>query len=314
MPYKNNKKLYEEYVNKINKSLDFIQENISGRILLADVSKISGFSTFHFLRIFTALIGETPRSFIKRIRAEKAANLILTNQKLTITQIAFKCGYSSSQSLARDFKDYFKISPSQYKTKQEGNICYIKSKNGKAAISEFAYDGIKGRNLINHHNDKNMEVKIQDFPAITAAYVRHIGKFKGNDALFSSAFEKLCGWAYPKGLINDKTLFFAAYYDDQKVTSEEKMRIDICISIPDDVNPANGISKNVFAAGKYAVSRIEARNTTDFEKGWNGLYRNWLLESGREPDNNRPCLEIYRNDPKKDKSGLYIVDICVPIK
>jgi AraC family transcriptional regulator len=314
MPYKNNKKLYEEYLNKINKTLDYIQRNISEKISLADLSKISGFSNFHFLRIFTALIGETPGSYIKRIRVEKVANLILTNSKLTITQIAFKCGYSSSQSLSRDFRDYFKVSPSQYKVKQESNICHIKSNKGKATLSEFAYDGIKGRDLINHQNEKNMEVKIQDFSEIAVAYIRHIGKFKGDSSLFGSAFEKLCSWAYPNGLINEKTLFLAAYYDDPKVTSEDKMRIDICMSIPADAEPSNGIGKTVFSAGKYAVSRIEAKDTADFEKGWNELYRNWLLGSGHEPDNNRPCLEIYRNDPKKDKSGKYIVDICVPIK
>jgi AraC family transcriptional regulator len=314
MPYRNKKNLYEEYQRKINKTLNYIQENFSENIPLADLSKISGFSTFHFLRIFTALTGETPAAFIKRIKVEKAANHIINNPKLTITQIAFKCGYSSSQSFARDFKDYFGITPSQYSRKHNSNICNIKSNKGKALISTLAYDKVKGRNLINQKSNKNMEVKIQDFPAITVAYVRHIGQFKGNDDLFSGAFEKLCDWAYPHGLINNQTLFLAAYYDDPQITSEDKMRTDICLSIPDNIEPAGSINKEVFPAGKYAVARIEAKTTEDFEKGWNELYRVWLLKSGHEESNDRPCLEIYRNDPKKDRSGKYIVDICVPIK
>lgn len=313
MPYKNKKILYEEYLGRINKTLDYIEANIAEKISLADLSRISGFSPFHFLRIFSAFIGETPGAFIKRVRIEKAAGLISNNPRLTITQIAFQCGYSSSQSLAREFKDNFGVSPSRYRLEGKSNICDIRSRKGKAMISPLAYNGIKGRSLINRQTIKTMEVKIQDFPSTPVAYVRHIGKFKGEDDLFESAFETLCSWAYPKNLITDKTLFLAAYYDDPQITDEDKTRIDICMSIPESAVPSGTIGKTVLPTGKYAVARIEAKNTVDFERGWEELYREWLPKSGFEPDS-RPCLEIYRNDPKKDKSGRYITDICVPLK
>lgn len=158
-----------------------------------------------------------------------------------------------------------------------------------------------------------MNVEIQELPLINVAYVRHIGKFKGDDSVFAKAFETLCGWAGPKGLINNQTLFLAVYYDDPQVTAEDKMRVDICLSVPEGTETPEGIGQLSLPAGKYAIARIEAKNTADFEAGWNELYRQWLPQSGYE-FNNRPCLEIYRNDPKKDQSGKYITDICVPLK
>lgn len=61
------------------------------------------------------------------------------------------------------------------------------------------------------------------------------------------------------------------------------------------------------------LDHIEARGGDDFEEGWNRLYRDWLSQSGYEPDS-RPCLEIYRKDPQRDGSGKYVTDICVPLK
>lgn len=274
---------------------------------------MSGFSPFHFLRIFSAFTGETPNAFIKRIRAEKAAMMLLNNPKMSVTRIAFSCGYSSSQAFSRDFRNIFHSAPSAYRENDQSNIRHISRKRRNAAISPLLYDTGKGRAIKKNLKMSDMEVNIRELPAMTVAYIRHIGNFKQEPSLFSIAFEKLCGWAFPRGFVGRDTLFLSAYYDDPKITAEDKMRVDICLTIPEGALPAGEIGKTVLPGGKYAVARIEAGNTADFEEGWNRLYREWLPQSGYEPDN-KPCLEIYRNDPKKDKSGRYITDICVPLK
>lgn len=114
MPYEYKKKLYEDYIRKINKVRKHIRSNISGNISLVILSEISGLSIFHFWRIFTTLTGETPAAFIKRIRIEEVTNYIINDSNLTITQIVFRCGYSSPQSLSCNFKDYFRIIPNNY--------------------------------------------------------------------------------------------------------------------------------------------------------------------------------------------------------
>lgn len=67
----------------------------------------------------TALIDESPTLFIRHIRLQKAAELI-SEGKLSIGEIAFRTGFSSSSYLSKCFQDEFGCKPSEYKTDTGG--------------------------------------------------------------------------------------------------------------------------------------------------------------------------------------------------
>ncbi|WP_397538660.1 helix-turn-helix domain-containing protein [Rummeliibacillus pycnus] len=48
--------------------------------------------------MFKGFIGETPASYVKQLRLENAAHLLIYEQQLPITQIALISGYSSLSS------------------------------------------------------------------------------------------------------------------------------------------------------------------------------------------------------------------------
>ena len=62
-----------------------------------------------------ALTGETPNHHILSARLESAA-LLLKDKSRTVTDVAFDVGFSSSAYFAKCFKDWFKLSPSDYQT------------------------------------------------------------------------------------------------------------------------------------------------------------------------------------------------------
>jgi AraC family transcriptional regulator len=317
---KNNRKkiLQQEYVARINRAIDFIEKHIDSELNLEKISKAAGFSSFHFHRIFKAFTGETLNSFVKRLRVEKAAMMLISNPKYSITNIAFGCGFSSSQAFARTFREYFKMSPSEfcnggYKKSKNWNT---ESKNWKDTEFGLCYDTDKGRHILTFYksnNKKNMKVEIKNLPAYNVAYVRNIGSYKGNAKLFESLFGKLCGWAGPRNLMNEQSQMMSVYYDDPKVTDESKLRLDVCLVVPEDTEVEGEIGKQTLPAGEFAITRVEVKDPEEYEQAWNSIYRDWLPENGYEPDN-RPCYEIYRNDPKKDPEGKQIVDLCVPVK
>ena len=72
------------------------------------------------------------------------------------------------------------------------------------------------------------------------------------------------------------------------------------------------VGKNIIPAGKYAVGRLDL-SSQEFEEAWTGVMGGWLPQSGYQCDD-RPCVEIYLNDPKQHPQGKCIVDICVPVK
>ncbi|MBU1118466.1 GyrI-like domain-containing protein [Patescibacteria group bacterium] len=315
----NAKKLYlkQEYISRINLAINYIEQNITSELNLGNIAAASGFSAFHFHRIFKALVGETLNTFIKRVRAEKASMMLVYNPKYSITRIAYIYGYSSSQTFSRAFKECFNMSPSEFREKAQGKskICNDKSKNRNDASFDLRYDHNEGRHIITINRGKkiNMKVEVKDLPDMDVAYVRHIGPYKGDSKLFEGLINKLTSFAGPRNLFGPDTKFMSLYHDDPKVTEDAKLRLDVCMTVPKDTEVDGEIGKQTLAGGKYAVARFELKDPSEYEAAWNSLYRDWFPESGYQPDI-RPPFEMYQNNPKEHPEGLHIVDICIPVK
>ena len=60
-----------EYLHRIHIVQDYIENHLKEPILLDDLTNISGFSKYHFHRIFKSIVGESLSHYIKRIKLEK---------------------------------------------------------------------------------------------------------------------------------------------------------------------------------------------------------------------------------------------------
>lgn len=299
------------YVSKINLAIDYIEKNIRSELKLENIAKVSGFSPFHFHRIFKSIMNENLNHFVRRVKVEKAAFMISSDPNCTITEAAFKNGFSSSQALSKEFKIFFKATPSQYK---ESKIRHAKSKERKDYVLDFHYNDNNSRPAISYKSltFKNMKVDIKTLPDMTLAYIRHIGPYKGNPKLFEDLFGKLCSWAGPRGLVEKDTKFLCIYYDGPEVTDESKLRMDVCLTVPKDTKTDGEIGKQGIRGGEYAVTRCVIGESKEYEKYWGELYANWLPQSGYRPDD-KPPFEMYPVDCKLE-NGDMVVDICIPVK
>jgi AraC-like DNA-binding protein len=93
-----------EYRNCLHRVLDYINDNLAEELHLESLADVAGFSPFHFHRIFSSMIGESPREYIERLRLERSANFLFMHPEKTITNIALECGFSSHAAFARSFK------------------------------------------------------------------------------------------------------------------------------------------------------------------------------------------------------------------
>lgn len=318
--------LRAEYVGRINRVMDYVEANLDGDLSLGALARVANFSEFHFHRVFKGVVGETLNQFIQRRRVEKAAGFLIGNPAKPVTEIAFDCGFSGSAAFARAFKDAFGVSASEYR--KAGGA--IESKIGKTNSSPGEPDGkawkdfgpfshtidlTNGNQLWRYvmSNKREVKIEVKELPEMPIVYVRHIGAYKGNPALFQRLFGKLCGWAGPRGLIRPpQTKFLCVYYDDPDVTEDERLRVDVAMTAPKDTPVDGEVGKNILPAGKYAVGRFEL-SSPEFEEAWSGVMGGWLPQSGYQCDD-RPCFEIYLNDPKQHPEGKCIVDICVPVR
>jgi AraC-like DNA-binding protein len=77
-----------------------------------DVARQVGISPFHFIRLFAALFGATPHQLRKRIRIERAQQLLAGGQQ--VTEVCMELGLSSIGSFSSAFKAQVGESPLLY--------------------------------------------------------------------------------------------------------------------------------------------------------------------------------------------------------
>ncbi len=300
----------KEYLKRINRTIDFMEKNIAKEIFLEDLARVSHFSKFHFNRVFHGVIGEPPRQFLLRIRLEKAANLLLSSKRESVSEVAAKCGFSDPSVFSRSFKKYFGISASKWR-EQESKKCQEDSNSYKDKGDISVYFCHENKQLKWKSNmETNKGVKIEQFATMNVAYVRHIGPYKGNENLFKGLWSRLFSWSAAKGLLSQPDFkSLVVYHDDPNISCEDRLRISVCVTIPKDFDVDGEIGKMEVDGGRYAVGRFEI-DATQFEEAWGWMFSSWLPQSGFQPDD-RPCFELY---PQEPVNGKFIVDICIPVK
>jgi AraC-like DNA-binding protein len=108
----------------VNKSLDFLAKNFNRPIQLKDLAKVSGLSRRGFNSAFEKQTGEYPGAVLRRIRLEYAKRL-LTEQDMTLTEIARKCGYRSQNTFCVAFQRTVGISPKKFQRAFLLQICRL---------------------------------------------------------------------------------------------------------------------------------------------------------------------------------------------
>ena len=322
----NKKRYLQTYIARVNRVIDYIEENIDKDLSLERLAEVAQFSPFYFHRIFSAMVGETLYGFIQRVRIEKAAAKLVLNPMKSVTEIAFECGFSSASVFARAFRETFNMSASDWRS--GGHLSYSKNSEPKSKESQLIGDIRQDFEVQTYYTQgtvqqmwrvdmKNKEIRtnveVKDMPEMHVAYVRHIGPYKGDQALFARLFNKLMAWAGPRGLLRfPETKVLTVYYDNPDITDERKLRTDACITMPEDTQAEGEIGKTTIPAGKYAIAHFEI-TPDQYQDAWNAVYGGWLPESGYQPEDG-PCYELYLNDPEEHPEGKHIVDICMPVK
>lgn len=304
--------LIREYERRINLALDYIRGTLDGDLSLHAVARAACFSPFHFHRLFRAMREETIYDHIRRIRLEKAANALLHSPDQAVTDIALACGFGSSASFARAFRDHFGMSASEWRA--AGGLTKSKkrkteSKDGKARGHRPRYTAARQQSTP-QPGRCSMKVEVKELPAYRVAYVS--SKRGYEEAAIHDAYETLMRWAGPRGLCGPNTKVIGASYDNPEITVMAKCRYDACISIGEDVKAEGPVSVKRFPGGKYAVYRYRGR-PQDLGKVFQQFLGEWFPSSGYQPGD-APCLEFYYNDPDQDPKGEATADICIPVK
>ena len=133
----------EEYIRRIHKVQDYMEQHLGEALSIETLSDVAGFSKYHFSRIFQSILHEPLAHYVNRIRMEQALFLLAHRSDKNMTDIAYELGFTDSAVFSRSFKNYYDISPREYRKEYSKNCkepFLISEYNKKAAKKEWKED------------------------------------------------------------------------------------------------------------------------------------------------------------------------------
>lgn len=102
-----------EHYEKMSALVDYINQNYAENISLEDAASFTGFSKFHFTRLFKQYTNFTFYDYLSHKRIQEAQILLSTDA--SVTDIALQTGFNNVTTFSRCFKKFAACSPSEYR-------------------------------------------------------------------------------------------------------------------------------------------------------------------------------------------------------
>jgi len=280
-----------DYVARVNRAIDHITRHLADPLPLEEVARVAAFSPYHFHRIFKSLVGETLHGFVKRVRLERALHL-MAHDGASLTDIALRCGFSSSSDFSRSFRAELGVPPSVFDL-----AAYQRTR--RAALTMQA-------SLPPGENPDGFVVNIRALPARRVAYLRVLDPYQGGVV---PAVERLVAWAKERGLAGGRWLGYQ--WEDPELVPLELCRYDVGVVVPDDARLDGDVSVTTFPA--MTVAEIQMAGDLALElRALDYLYKTWLPRSDHVPDH-QPGFEVWRGLPFEHGSEHFELDLHLPI-
>lgn len=103
-----------ELLERVELTKTFIDGHPDAQLDVQGLAQIAGLSKSHFVRLFGATYGITPGKYQTKCRLELSLKLLKSGA--TVADAAIGCGYESTPTFCRQFKEHFKKTPTQMRT------------------------------------------------------------------------------------------------------------------------------------------------------------------------------------------------------
>lgn len=276
-----------DHIERVNEVLFYIHGDIAKNFGVEELSSLVAMSPFHFNRIFKELTGESLHAYIKRVKLEHAANLLLFNPDATITHIMHEVGFASNASFSQAFKENFSVTPTKWREVDIAN-----------------------ENRDYTFVNKPLHVKICSMPSFDVAYVRH----KGYDRSIRTAWLKLQEWALRQGIDFSVQTMIGLHHSNPRFVESSQCHYVACLELPAE--------KKFYRSGEVGVMRIPQTFCAvfslqgvygDLKKFMDVIYHEWLPKSNYEKAS-LPSFAVYRKNHFINANETFDLDFCVPVR
>lgn len=290
------------YRKDIEKCIEFIEDHIKENITIEEVASQSGYSLYHFCRVFSICKGVSVMEYIRGRRLSLAARELFTGRK--IIDIALEYGFETPSGFTKAFRKAFGYSPTQYIVRMNG---YTDAK------TPFEIGGY----IMNPIIVKKAAFKVAGYGIKTnitgGTYTKDIASFWSN--------------------YNGENLESKMY----KILNPAKHgEVGVCVPLSDDgnaiyllgiiVDDFSRVEENMLTVevpeAEYAVftttpiNTINDKEQREFAKiiagTWRYIFEDWFKDSEYVYDESKLDFEFY--DERCHHRQDTVMDIYVPIK
>ena len=284
-----------DYVARVNRAIDHVTGHLAEPLPLEEVARVAAFSPFHFHRIFRALVGETLHAFTKRLRLERAAYLMAHAPGTPLTEIALRCGFSSSSDFSRSFRAHHGVPPSVF------DLDGLR----QARRAELAPHVAR---LPPGENPDGFEVVLRRLPARRVAYLRVLAPYQPGRVTGAAA--RLVAWARARDVAGGQWLGYQ--WDDPELVELERCRYDVAVEVPAATTGSDEVSIATFPA--MTVAELDLAGPIELElRALDWLYTTWLPRSGRSPAD-QPMFEAWHGEPFAHGDSHFALRLQLPVE
>lgn len=273
----------QSYETRVNRVTQFIYDHLDEPLDLDRLADVAAMSRWHWHRVYAAMRGETVAAAVRRLRLQRAANL-LANGDDEVEEVALRSGYDNVQSFTRIFAEAYGLPPARYR-REGSHRAFNPGENG-APITHY-------------------DVQVRGVPAMTLVTEAHTGSFMDIGAAFGRLFGALAMRGWPL----DRTRMIGVYLDDPSAVDEAELR-SLAGALIEGGAPA-GLPFYDIPARDYAVLRYKGPYS-DMRAAYRWMFGTWLPQSGREMAD-APVLEEYLNNPRDTPPAELLTDLYLPL-
>ena len=278
----------EQYQRQLDAVTDYIYAHLDDDLSLDRLADVSGFSPYHWHRIYRAVRGETAAQTVRRLRLERAATMLAQNA-WPLERIARRAGFTSADAFSRAFQRAYDRTPGRFRSDRAGGP------NGTGGFRRSAV-------IPDVESPTPYPVRVEERPECRLAVAEHRGSYMGIGRAFARVVDRM-GLRKP---------MVAIYEDDPDAVPEAALRaVAGAVVGLQDVAPADLFIRTV-PAGRLAVMRYTGPYAS-MHAAYLWLYGQWLPASGWEP-RDHPVIEEYLTDPATTPPAQAATDILLPLR
>ncbi len=287
-----------DYYSRLQKSIDFIEANLTSPISLEEISQKAYSSLSHFHRIFAFMTGFTLKEYIRKRRLSVAAYKLICS-KSNVLDIGLKYQYNTHESFTRAFKKAYGMNPLQFRKTRKEHILFEKIDIYNPQYKNlYADDSIKIRFVTYNQlivSGFSINTSLED-NRVAMDIPRFWDHFITNNLL-----EKI------PGIINPDKIY--GIYSNLDV--HNNFRFTIAYETGNLKKTPEGIDMHVIPPRNYAVFATGGPMPEKLVNTWHYIYGNWLPNSTYERESGVD-FEMYDYGFSRGRNAR--VDVYIPLK